>query len=105
MPPRITQQTNSPEPSEITESLDLNRIVDPRPHASTENVLPSLPPLAEPVIVRSTLRPPDSRWYAGVSGFIAVNSVDLESISYADGTRWHASNGKTCRVSLGSSVW
>jgi hypothetical protein len=28
----------------------------------------------------------DSRWYAWVSGFTAVDFVDLESVSYADGT-------------------
>ena len=53
----IAPVANRPEPSEITESLDLNRIVDhPRPTASTgnapqaptENTLPWLPPLAEP---------------------------------------------------------
>jgi hypothetical protein len=103
---------NRPEPSEITESLDLSRIVNyPRPvastgnvtHASTENVLPWLPPPGEPVIVR--VSSPDSRWYAWVSGFTAVDSVDLESVSYADGTSWHASNGMPCRVSVVPSVW
>jgi hypothetical protein len=103
---------NRPEPSEITESLDLNRIVNyPRPvastgnlpHASTENVLPWLSPPGEPVIVR--VSSPDSRWYAWVTGFTAVNSVDLESLSYADGTSWHASNGTPCRVSVVPSVW
>jgi hypothetical protein len=101
-----------PEPSESTESLDLNRIVNYPgpidssgnvPHASTENVLPWLPPLGEPVIVR--VSSPDSRWYAWVSGFTAVNSVDLESVSYADGTSWHASNGTPCRVSVLPAVW
>jgi hypothetical protein len=101
-----------PERSEITESLDLNRIVDHHipvastgnvPHASSENVLPWLPPLGEPVIVR--VSSPDSRWYAWVSGFTAINSVDLESVSYADGTSWHASNGTPCRVSVVPSVW
>jgi hypothetical protein len=101
-----------PEPSEITESLDLNRIVNYPgpiassgnvPHASTENVLPWLPPLGEPVIVR--VSSPDSRWYAWVSGSTAVNFVDLESVSYADGTSWHASNGTPCRVSVVPSVW
>lgn len=100
------------EPSEITESLDLNRIVDhPRPvastgivpHASTENILPWLPPAGEPVIVR--VNSPDSRWYAWVSGFTAVSSIDLEFVSYADGTSWHASNGTPCRVSVVPSVW
>jgi hypothetical protein len=108
----IAPVANRPQPSEITESLDLNRIVDhPRPNASTgnapqaptENTLPWLPPLAEPVIVRFNSR--DSRWYAWVSGFTAVNSIDLESVSYADGTSWHASNGTPCRVSVVPSVW
>jgi hypothetical protein len=103
---------NRSEPSEITESLDLNRIVNYPgpiassgnvPHASTENVLPWLPPLGEPVIVR--VSSPDSRWYAWVSGSTAVNFVDLESVSYADGTSWHATDGRPCRVSVGSSVW
>jgi hypothetical protein len=104
-----------PESSEITESLDLNRIVDHHPpvasagnvpHASTENVLPWLPPQGEPVIVRSVRgSSPDTRWYAWVKGFTAVNSVDLESVSYADGTSWHASNGTPCRVSVVPSVW
>ncbi len=103
---------NRPEPSEISESLDLNRIVNyPRPvastgnvpHASTENVMPWLPPPGKPVIVR--VSSPDSRWYAWVGGFTAVNSVDLESVSYADGTSWHASNGTPCRVSVLPAVW
>jgi hypothetical protein len=47
----------------------------------------------------------DSRWYAWVSGFTAVDFVDLESVSYADGTGWHVPDGKTCRVVVGSSVW
>jgi hypothetical protein len=96
-----------PEPSAIMESLDLNRIVNyPSPvastgnvpHPTTENVMPWLPTSGEPVIVR--VSSPDSRWYAWVSGFTAVNSVDLESVSYADGTSWHASNGTHCRVSV-----
>ncbi len=103
---------NRPKPSEITESLDLSRIVDhPRPvasagnvsHASAENILPWLPPPGEPVIVR--VNSPDSRWYAWVSGFSAVNTIDLESVSYADGTSWHASNGTPCRVLVVPSLW
>jgi hypothetical protein len=99
-------------PSQITESLDLNRVVDqPRPVASTanvspassENAMPWLPPPSQPVIVRVNAF--GSRWYAWVSGFTAVNSIDLESVSYADGTSWHASNGTPCRVSVASSVW
>jgi hypothetical protein len=101
---------NSPEHSEIAESLDLIRIVNhPRPntstgnvpHAFTENELPWLQ--AEPVIIVSSTSP--SRWYAWVSGFTALNFIDLDSVSYADGTTWHASNGKTCRVAVGSSMW
>ena len=108
---------NRPEPSEITESLDLNRILDPRligspgsvpvwqPHP-TGDLQGILPPLGTPVIIKSaTPRSTDSRWYAWVSGFNAVNFIDLESVSYADGTSWRASNRKTCRVSVGSSVW
>jgi hypothetical protein len=109
----IAPVANHPEPSEITESLELNRIVDhPRPpisstvnvaHASTENDMPWLLALGEPVIVRR--RSPDSRWYAWVMGFIAVNSIDLDSVSFADGTTWHVADGKTCRVSVSSSDW
>ena len=46
----------------------------------------------------------DSRWYAWVSGFTAVKFIDLESVTYADGTSWHASNGKPCRILVGSSI-
>jgi hypothetical protein len=113
----IVSVANRPEPSEITESLDLIRILDPRLIGSpgslpvwqpypTGDLQGILPPLAAPVIIKSaTPRSPDSRWYAWVSGFSAVNSIELESVSYADGTSWHASNGKTCRVSVDSSVW
>jgi hypothetical protein len=113
----IVAVANRPEPSEIKESLDLNRTLDPRLIGSsgslpvwqpypTGDLQGILPPLAAPVIIKSaTPRSPDSRWYAWVSGFNAVNFIDLESVSYADGTSWHASNGKTCRVSVGSSVW
>jgi len=100
----IAPGADRPEPFEISKSLDLARIVSyPRPLASTENVLPWLPPPGEPVIAR--VSSPDSRWYAWVTGFTAVNSVDLESLSYADGTSWHASNGTPCRVSVVPSVW
>lgn len=121
----IAPVANRPEPSEITERLDLNRIVDhPRPTASTGNAphAPTEPketpagqgqmPLLDeilrtigtgPVLVRGHSR--DSRWYAEVSGFSAVNSIDLESVSYADGTSWHAPNGTPCRVSVVPSVW
>jgi hypothetical protein len=114
----------SPEPSEISEGLDLNPIVDhlvdhPRPpnvstvnvsHASSENVMPWLPPPGEPVIVR--VRHPgrtpimtDARGYAWVMGFTAVNSVELDSVNFADGTSWHATDGKPCRVPVSSSPW
>ena len=119
----IAPVSNSPELSEITKSLDLNQIVDyPRPaptsnvpYASTEQketpagqgplaeLNDILGPLTKPVLVRRSS--PDSRWYAWVTGFGAVDSIDLESVSYADGTSWHVSNGKTCRVLVGSSVW
>jgi hypothetical protein len=120
----IAPVANRPQPSEITESLDLNRIVDrPTPTASTGNApqaptepketlagqgqMPGLDEILRtigtgPVLVRGHSR--DSRWYAWVSGFTAV-SIDLESVSYADGTSWHASNGTPCRVSVVPSVW
>jgi hypothetical protein len=106
-----------PEPSEIQVSLDLNKILDPRPIGSagsqpvwqpypTGDLQGILPPLAAPVIIKSSTHlSPDSRWYAWVSGFTAVDFIDLESVSYADGTSWHVSNGKICRVSVGSSGW
>ena len=114
---RVTVHGRAPagdrsEPSEITESLELNRIVDypppgastgDVPHASTENVLPWLPPQGQPLIVR--VSSPDTRWFAWVTGFTAVHYVDLESVSYADGTSWHASNGTPCRVPVVPSVW
>jgi hypothetical protein len=108
----ISRAANHPEPAEITESLDLTRIVDhPRPsvspvnvtHASTQNEMPWLPPPGEPVIVR--VHSPDSRWYAWVFGFTAVQSIDLDSVNYADGTNWYAANGKPCRVAVSTSVW
>jgi hypothetical protein len=97
--------------SEIAESLDLIRPDRPRPVAPTgntlqssaENPMPWLPPIGQPVIVRVTSR--DSRWYAWVSGLIDVSSIDLESVSYADGTSWHASNGAPCRVAVVPSAW
>jgi hypothetical protein len=30
--------------------------------------------------------------------FTAVTWIDLDSVTYADGSTWHASAGKTCRV-------
>ena len=114
----IAAVANGPEPFEIQVSLDLNRILDPRLIGSPGSLPPVwqpyptgdlqgiLPPLATPVTIKhSTPRSPDSRWYAWVSGFTAVNFVDLESVSYADGTSWHATDGRPCRVSVGSSVW
>jgi len=113
----IAAGANRPKQSEIQVSLDLNRILDPRPIGSpgslpvwqpypTGDLQGILPPLGAPVIIKSaTPRSPGSRWYAWVSGFTAVNFIDLESVSYADGTSWHVSNGKTCRVSVESSVW
>jgi hypothetical protein len=120
----IAAVANRPEPFEIVQSLDLNRILDPRLIGSpgslpvwqpypTGDLQGILPPFAAPVIVRSwsgrspdsTPRSSDSRWYAWVSGFTTIKFIDLESVSYADGTSWHVSNGKTCRVSVGSSVW
>jgi hypothetical protein len=114
---------NSAEPSEITRNLDLKRIVDYArpaptsnvPYASTEQkktpagqgplaeLNDIFGPLTMPVLVRRNS--PDSRWYAWVTGFAAVNSIDLKSVSYADGTSWHVANGKTCRVLVGSPVW
>jgi hypothetical protein len=118
----IAAVANRPERSEITESLDLNKILDPRVIGSpaslpiwqpypTGDLQGVFPPLSAPVIVKSSTRrlpdsaprSSDSRWYAWVSGFTGVNFIDLESVSYADGTSWHVSNGKTCRVSVGSS--
>ena len=54
--------------------------------------------IGTPVIIRSSNGP--QRWYAWVTGFAAVNLIDLDSVSYGDGTSWQASNGKTCRISL-----
>jgi hypothetical protein len=113
----IAADANHPEQSEIQVSLDLNKILDSRLIGSpgslpawqpypTGDLKGILPPLGTPVIIKSaTPRLPGSRWYAWVSGFTAINFIDLESVSYADGTSWHVSNGKTCRVSVGSSVW
>lgn len=108
---------NGLEPSEIQVSLELNRILDPRPIGSpgslrvwqphpTGDLQGILPPLDAPVIIKHARSPsPDSKWYAWVSGFTAVNSIDLESVSFADGTSWYASNrGAPCRVSVGRSV-
>jgi hypothetical protein len=104
---------DSPAPSEIGESLDLNRVMAPRPYASTEPKKTGqgeaaalddiLGTLGTPVIIRSSTGP--QRWYAWVTGFTAVNFIDLDSVSYGDGTSWHPSNGKTCRLSPGSSPW
>jgi hypothetical protein len=104
---------NSPAPSESAETLELNRVMGPRPHASTEPKKTGqgemaaldgvLGTIGTPVIVRSSNGP--QRWYGWVTGFTAVNFIDLDSVTYADGTSWHAANGKTCRLSLGSSPW
>jgi hypothetical protein len=106
----VAPVADSPAPTEIGESLDLNRVMDPRPPASTE---PKQTPkgqgemaaldevlgtMGTPVIIRSSTGP--QRWYGWVTGFTAVNFIDLDSVSYGDGTSWHASNGKTCRISL-----
>jgi hypothetical protein len=113
----IAAGANGPEQSEIQVSLDLNRILDPRLIGSpgsqpvwqpypTGDLQGILPPLAAPVIIKSsTPHSPDSRWYAWVRGFTAVNFIELESVSYADGTSWQVSNGKVCRVSVSSSGW
>jgi hypothetical protein len=128
----VANGANSAESPEITRSLDVDRIPEYARPASTRNVpsasteqkatpagqgLPAelidvLGPLTNPVLVSGNgprilkfdVGAPESRWYAWVSGFRAVNSVDLESVSYADGSRWHAPNGKTCRVFIRSSV-
>lgn len=111
----IAAGATGPEQSEIQVSLELNRILDPRLIGSpgslpvwqpypTGDLQGILPPLAAPVIIKRP-RSPDSRWYAWVSGFTAVNFIDLKSVSYADGTSWQVSNGKSCRISVGSSGW
>jgi hypothetical protein len=102
---------NSPARSETGESLDLNRVMDPRPYTSTEqkerpkgqgemavldDILGTIG--TNPVIIRSSKGP--QRWYAWATGFTTVNFIDLDSVSFADGTSWHAPNGKTCRISL-----
>ena len=100
---------NSPAQSESTESLVLNRAMDPRPYTSTEQKESSkgqgqmgeldaiLGTIGQPVLVRSTW---PQRWYVRVTGFTSVNFIDLDSVSYADGTSWQAPNGKACRISL-----
>jgi hypothetical protein len=100
---------NSPAPSETTESLVLNRVMAPRPYTPTEQkespkaqgqmgeLDAILGTIGQPVLVRSTW---PQRGYAWVTGFTAVNFIDLDSVSYADGTSWHVSNGKTSRLSL-----
>ncbi len=95
---------NSPAQSETTESLVLNRVMDRRPYRRKalkhrdrwESSTPSCT-IGQPVLVRSTW---PQRWYAWVTGLTGVNFVDLDSVSYADGTSWQAPNGKTCRLSL-----
>ena len=111
----VAPVANRPAPSETAESLDLNRVMAPRPYTSTEQkenpkgqgqmgeLDAILGTIGTPVIVRSRNEP--QRWYAWVTGFTAVNFIDLYSLSYADGTSWHAPNGKTCRLSAGSSPW
>jgi hypothetical protein len=109
----IAPVADKPDVSEITENLDLNRIMDyPRPpnvstvnvpHASKENDMPWLAPPGQPVLVR--VLSPDTRWYAWVVGFTAIHSIDLDFVNYADGTSWQAANGKPCRVLISSSSW
>jgi hypothetical protein len=110
----IAPGANSAEPSEITRSFDLAPIPEytrpaPTPNvasASSEQKEPSLGqempaepkavlgPLTGSILVSSSgprilkvdFGARDSRWYAWVSGFTAVDFVDLESVSYADGT-------------------
>ena len=57
--------------AELTKSVNLNLSVASGKKASTD----------------VTLRP-----------LVNVSRVDLESVEYADGTRWGASEGKSCRV-------
>jgi len=107
----VAPVAESPAPSEIGESLDLNRVMAPRPPASTEPKKTGqgemaalddiLGTIGTPVIIRSSTGP--QRWYGWVTGFTAVNFIDLDSVSCSDGTSWHASNGKTCRISLGDA--
>jgi hypothetical protein len=129
----IAPVADSAEPPKITRSLALDRAPDYARSVPPSNVLSAstqqkeaptgqelppelkdiLGPLTQPILIRSIgprilnsdFGPHDSRWYAWVTGFGALNSIDLESVSYADGTSWHVSNGKTCQVSVGSSAW
>jgi hypothetical protein len=106
----VAPVASNPAPSETAETLELNRVMAPRPYAPTEqkqspNLQGEMAPLDDvlgtigtPVIIRSSTGP--QRWYGWVTGFSAVNFIDLDSVSYGDGTSWHASNGKTCRLSL-----
>ena len=106
----VAPVADSPAPSEMGESLDLNRVMAPRPYAPTEQKQSPkgqgeiaalddvLGTIGTPVIIRSSNGP--QQWYGWVTGFTAVNFIDLDSVSYGDGTSWHASNGKTCRISL-----
>jgi hypothetical protein len=106
----VAPVASSPAPSETAETLELNRVMAPRPYASTEpkqspkgqgemaGLDDVLGTIGTPVIIRSSTGP--QRWYAWVTGLTAVNFIDLDSVSYGDGTSWHASNGKTCRLSL-----
>jgi hypothetical protein len=106
----VAPVADSPAPSETAETLELNRVMGPRPYAPTEQKQSPkgqgemaalddvLGTIGTPVIIRSSNGP--QRWYGWVTGFTAVNFIDLDSVSYGDGTSWHASNGKTCRLSL-----
>jgi hypothetical protein len=103
----VAPVANSPAPSETAQSLDLNRVMAPRPYTATEQkespkgqgeLDAILGTISTPVILRISNGP--QRWYAWVTGFTAVNFIDLDSVTYGDGTSWQASNGKTCRISL-----
>lgn len=109
----IAPVADRPMPSENAENLDLTRVMPARTYTSTaqeetpkrqgqttelDDILGTIG--SAPVVVRSTW---PQRWYGWVIGFTAVHSIDLDSVSYGDGTSWHASTGETCRVSLAAA--
>ena len=61
-------RTSSPD---LTKTVDLDLTVQSKGNASTDLRLPR---------------------------FTAVSWIDLDSVTYADGTTWHSSAGKTCHV-------
>ena len=72
-----------------------------RTHASSADVSNSTPRLAAKSFVLPLKAAPGGTastelW---VKGFVSVTSVELTGVAYADGSAWHATKNRRCRIS------